>query len=399
MKLVRCTARVLRVFKGSLKPSLRNISENPTTTEISEAQVYLALRAQSVISQEIKNGKFERLSLMKGPRGEYLVGRKGERWLEFSYDKHHVILLPYNHRFSWLYARFIHSISHHGVATTVAKIRLRYWIVNAAKMVKTIIFKCIPCRTQRKKCLEQLMSPLPIERLKPTPPFYYTSLDYFGAFSIRGEVNKRVKGKCFGVIFTGMVSRPVHLDIAVDYSSFLSVMRRIVSIRGYPQKMYSDNGLQLVKASKELKVVLKGLDWKEICIFGAVNGLEWSFSPADAPWYNGCAEALIKSTKHALHHAIGSQVLSFSDLQTVFFEVANLLNERPIGRHPTLPEEGHYLCPNSLLLGRATIRVPGGPFKSPTNSRQRFEFIQAIVDNYWKRMMRDYFPSLIVEAK
>ena len=92
-------------------------------------------------------------------------------------------------------------------------------------------------------------------------------------------------------------------------------------------------------------------------------------------------------------------MLSFSDLQTVFFEVANLLNETPIGRHPTLPEEGHYLCPNSLLLGRATIRVPGGPFKSPTNSQQRFEFKHTLVDNYWNRMMRDYFPSLIVEAK
>ena len=81
----------------------------------------------------------------------------------------------------------------------------------------------------------------------------------------------------------------------------------------------------------------------------------------------------------------------------MFFEVTNLLNERPIGRHPTSPEEGHYLCPNALLLGRATIRVPGCPFKSPTSYRQRFEFVQAIVDSYWKRMMRDYFPSLIIE--
>jgi hypothetical protein len=92
MKLVRCTARVLQVFKGNLKPSLRNISKDPITEEIADAQIYLALRAQSTMIKEIQSGKFERLSLMKGPRGEYLVGRKSKRWLHFSYDKHHVML-------------------------------------------------------------------------------------------------------------------------------------------------------------------------------------------------------------------------------------------------------------------------------------------------------------------
>ena len=64
----------------------------------------------------------------------------------------------------------------------------------------------------------------------------------------------------------------------------------------------------------------------------------------------------------------------------VCYEAANLVNERPIGRHPTSPEDGTYLCPNDLLLGRSTSRVPSGPFRETRNPNHRFEFVQQIVD-------------------
>ena len=50
-----------------------------------------------------------------------------------------------------------------------------------------------------------------------------------------------------------------------------------------------------------------------------------------------------------------------------------MMNERPIGRHPTDPADGAYLCPNDILLGRATTRVPSGPFNEHVNIKQRFE--------------------------
>ena len=76
-----------------------------------------------------------------------------------------------------------------------------------------------------------------------------------------------------------------------------------------------------------------------------------------------------------------------------------LINERPIGRHPTSPDDESYLCPNDLLLGRSTSRVPSGPFIQTDNPRRRYEFIQNIVDNFWRRWTRDYFPSLIIQQK
>ena len=77
-----------------------------------------------------------------------------------------------------------------------------------------------------------------------------------------------------------------------------------------------------------------------------------------------------------MSHATGDHILSFSEMLTVAYESANLMNERPIGRHPTSPEDGHYLCPNDLLLGRATPSVPQGPFKEFVSPRHRFELVQ-----------------------
>ncbi len=88
---------------------------------------------------------------------------------------------------------------------------------------------------------------------------------------------------------------------------------------------------------------------KKLEEFGVSEELKWEFTPADAPWQNGISEALIKSVKRPITAAIGQNIMTFSELQTVCFEVANLMNERPIGRHPTSPEDGAYLCPNDIL--------------------------------------------------
>ena len=115
-------------------------------------------------------------------------------------------------------------------------------------------------------------------------------------------------------------------------------------------------------------------------------GFLWKFTPADA-------------IKRTLKLTIGDNILTFSELQTVCFEVANLVNERPIGRHSTSPDDGTYLCPNDVLLGRSSPRIPSEPFKETSNLRHRFEFVKRIINRFWKKWTTDYFQSLIVRKK
>ena len=247
----------------------------------------------------------------------------------------------------------------------------------------------------------QKMSPLPIERLKPSPPFQNVGLDYFGPFEVKGEVQKRTRGKAYGLIFVCDSSRALHTEICQNFSkdAFLQALRRFSCIRGWPKKIHSDNGSQLPGASNELKRVVRDLSWEEVQIFGHKFDTVWSFCQEDAPWQNGSTEALVKSVKRALKVAMGSQVFSYAELQTVVYEAAQLVNQRPIGRHPTSPDEGTYLCPNDLLLGRNSTHVPQGPFSKATNANQRLQFIQEVVNSFWKRWSREVFPGLVIEPK
>ena len=82
--------------------------------------------------------------------------------------------------------------------------------------------------------MKQQMGSLPIERTTPAPPFNFTMVDLFGPYQVRGEVQKRVSGKVWGVLFVDMVSRAVHIEVMCGYDtdSFLMALRRFVSVRG-----------------------------------------------------------------------------------------------------------------------------------------------------------------------
>ena len=84
-------------------------------------------------------------------------------------------------------------------------------------------------------------------------------------------------GKAYGITFNCLGTRAVHIDISPDFSTekFLLVLRRFASIRGYPSKIYSDNGSQLVAASAELKKMVKYLDQKSLHEYGCVDGFQW----------------------------------------------------------------------------------------------------------------------------
>ena len=108
---------------------------------------------------------------------------------------------------------------------------------------------------------------------------------------------------------------------------------------------------------------------------------------------------MIKSVKKGIKVVIGDHILSFPELQAVLFEIANLVNERPIGILNSQIDNISYLCPNDLLLGRASNRVPSGPFNDKCSPKRRYLFIQLLVNNYWKKWMREYFSSLLIRQK
>ena len=77
------------------------------------------------------------------------------------------------------------------------------------------------------------MGLLPEARLKPSPTFNHVMLDLFGPYTVRGEVQKRTSGKAYGVMFTDLAMRAVHIEVVFGYdtSNFLMALSRFASLR------------------------------------------------------------------------------------------------------------------------------------------------------------------------
>ena len=104
------------------------------------------------------------------------------------------------------------------VTTTVAKIRKTYWILRAHNLAKTIKFRCVPCSKLEAKGETQFMADLPKTRLEPfMPPFYYTACDYIDPY--KAKISRNNTANHYGVIFTCLNTRAVHLELPVDYST------------------------------------------------------------------------------------------------------------------------------------------------------------------------------------
>ena len=108
---------------------------------------------------------------------------------------------------------------------------------------------------------------------------------------------------------------------------------------------------------------------------------------------------MVKGAKRAIKFAVNNQRLSASEFLTVCSEVSNLLNERPIGTLPGADSELNILTPNSLLLGRATAKNPGGWQPQGNNPRNRYYLVQRVIDEFWRKWTELYAPAIVIRRQ
>ncbi|CAC5389528.1 unnamed protein product [Mytilus coruscus] len=115
----------------------------------------------------------------------------------------------------------------------------------------------------------------------------------------------------------------------IDLNRYSNVRKlRVTSIILAIAKVRSFKGSQLAAAGKKLQQVVHQWDWESIRTFGEGKGMDrFVTKSADASWENEVS-ILVKFVKNSLEVAIGTSVISFSEIQTVLFEVSNLLSER-----------------------------------------------------------------------
>ena len=145
----------------------------------------------------------------------------------------------------------------------------------------------------------------------------------------------------------------------------------------------------------------KDMDWEKIVGLSSRSGTSWIFSEKGCPWRNGSAEATVKLAKETLAHQLQShQSLDWSELDSLFCQVANIINNRPIGVF-CAEEDYHQICPNDLLLGR-THHLSGEcalPEDDEADPKVILSDRELLVKRWWKDWERKVFPTLLPRSK
>ena len=117
----------------------------------------------------------------RGNDGIIEVRGRTERWMGFNWNKQSFIALPACHHPAKLIVVHCHEeLGHRGIAATISQVWSKYWVIGVRRLARQIIGRCTSCKRKNKIKSEQVTSSFPVERLKPSPPFAYTGIDFLG---------------------------------------------------------------------------------------------------------------------------------------------------------------------------------------------------------------------------
>lgn len=158
--------------------------------------------------------------------------------------------------------------------------------------------------------------PLPEIRVKASPPFTVTGIDFAGPLFCADFPSREF----YVLLFTCAAVRAIHMELTDSMSLFdcICAIRRFIARRGLPSVIYSDNFKTFVSTAQKVQQVYGYL---------APQG---KFIAPKSPWWGGWWERLVRSMKFAMRKTLASEQLSRCELETCIHEVESCLNSRPL---------------------------------------------------------------------
>ena len=412
-RLLRTTAWMLRFITVIIDSGKNNrISYELTTNEIARAEIVLLRRIQADAFHSeltlLQNGKtitkssrLYRLCPSLDENNLIRLNGRLDNALQLSHNTKRPVILDSNHSYTKLLIHYHHELMNHiGTETVINNLRQKYWIIGLRQAVKQVAYKCQLCKNRKVKPVIPIMGQLPLCRLEPTTrPFIKTGLDYFGPLEV---TVKRSHEKRYGVIFTCMVTRAVHIDIANDLSSnsFIHVYRQFGCRRGFPEEIFCDNGTNFKGAESELREELQNWNHDDITRNLTMKNTKWHFNPPIAPHMGGAWERLIQIIKRNLKQILKDRYPQEYVLRTFLVECENIINSRPLTRVPLDYEDADPLTPNHFLIGASYNSLACSTTdQKDLNLMTKWRAAQRLTDIFWKRWTKEYLPTLTNRSK
>ncbi|KAH8317047.1 hypothetical protein KR074_012443, partial [Drosophila pseudoananassae] len=226
--------------------------------------------------------------------------------------------------------RFLHA-NHE---TVVNELRQKFWIPKLRSTLARIRRSFQQCKNRQAAPKPPRMAELPYPRVAAFHrPFSYTGVDYFGPLMVRV---RRSSEKRYGVFFTYLSTRAIHLEVA----------------------------------------------------------------PPASPHMGGAWERLVRSVKTALESILLDKRPSDELLRAALMEAEAIVNSRPLTYIPLEDENEESLTPNHFLLGSSTGRGPTmEPLPEGVQLKKSWMESQQLADSFWKRWLQEYLPVITRRAK
>ena len=207
----------------------------------------------------------------------------------------------------------------------------------------------------------------------------------------------RSEVKRYGCLYTCFSTRAIQIEVLnnLETDTFINGFVRFVSRRGYPQKVWSDNGTNLVGARSELSKSLRNLDREKVVRVARRMEIDWRFNPPLASHHGGVWERMIRTVRRVTLAVLNSNTrLTDEILHTVFCEIECIVNSRSITKCSDDVQDVAALTPNHLLLVRDNQSVPWGVFCDGDTYRKHWRHVQHLATLFWRRWIKEYLPEL-----
>ena len=318
-------------------------------------------------------------------------------------SQRHPVLLPRDGHITQLIVAYCHKQIHHqGRGQTLCQIRSQgYWILGGSRIVAEYIKNCVQCRKLRRPVEEQKMADLPQERVEATPPFAFCGMDCFGPFVTK---QGRKDHKRYGLLFTCMCSRAVHIEMLEDMStdSFIIGLQSFIALRGTVSQIRSDQGSNYIGASRELQAALKELDISRISTYLSKKQCDFVFNAPHSSHAGGVWERQIRTIRNVLNSTIAlcSTRLDDASLRCLFYEAMLIINSRPLTAVDSDPDM-EPITPNHLITMKSTTPLPppGEFVKEDMYARKRWRRVQYLMEQFWSRWRKEYLLNLSERQK
>ena len=401
-KLVKSIAILRACIKQKRKTGITWRTPTLTVDDLTEAEEFIIRTTQrAAYPDKEKERTLTGLNPIIDDRGLIRLGGRVDKASSWSYSQRHPTIIPKTSLIAKLIVRAHHErIYHLGYRSTLGAVReAGYWIVNGSGIVKACINLCTHCKKLRAKPNNQQMGELPEERLERTAPFTHIGMDVFGPFHVK---DRRTEAKRWGLVMSCLYSRAIHIEVLEEMTTdcLILALRCFLAIRGPVQTIICDNGTNFVGMANELSRQLD-LANPSLSNYLLSNKIAMVFNPPKASHQGGATERMIRSIRAVLNGMNFKHRVDTKTLRTVFHEIANIVNNRPLtGTKISDPRE-HVATPNQLLTMKSPLLAPP-PGQFPASDlycNKRWKVSQAIADEFWRAWKTEYIATVSTRPK